>query len=355
MKDIPHNMPSLGREEMEAVLNCMENLDLTTGTIVEQFEEEFSRYTNLNSAAVSSGTAALHLALVSLNIKRNAEIILPSYTCPSVAMPILYVYGKPIFVDIEKDYNISLKDIESRLTEKTKVVVVPHMFGLPADIGPIRDFCEEKDIFLIEDCAQSLGARYDRKKVGIYGDISIFSFYSAKMITSIKGGMTCSRDRELIENIKELRYIDRPWDLEDKRIRFNYIMSDIEASVGREQLKKLNGFIKRRRWIASIYHENLKNVILPIEGEGKKHVYSRFVIRSSKSPEDVIREMEKEDITCRRMYVPPLHERRIFKSKHQKLNNTQMIINSSVSLPIFPGMSEQDVLFVSEKLNEIMR
>ena len=352
--NIPHNKPTIGKEEIHAVSSLMENTELTLGEHVSEFEKEFSQFIGMPSAAVSSGTAALHLALVILGVGEQDEVILPSYTCASVGMPILYLKARPVFGDIGEDYNILPEEIKKRITEKTKAVIVPHMFGYPADIEDIKEICEDHGIPLIEDCAQSIGALYRNKKVGTFGDISIFSFYSTKMVTSIQGGMVSSRDKEMVEDIKDIRFPDMKYFKGDKKIRYSYMMSDISAAVGMIQLTKLNSFVRKRRKIASIYRENIENVIHPEEEFSKKHVYSRYVIRSNEKPEELIEKMRESGIKCERMHIPPLHVRDVFSKRNQvTLERTEKIVQSALSLPIFPSLTERDAVEISEKLNMV--
>ena len=187
-KIISHNKPTIGAEEIKAAADCIGNLELTMGTKVKEFEKAFTKYVGVNSVATSSGTSALHLALIATGISRNDEVIVPSYTCIAVALPVLYQQARPILADVRDDYNISVEDIKSKITDKTKAVIVPHMFGYPADLKEIKELCEEYNLYLVEDCAQAIGALYNGKKVGTIGDISIFSFYATKMITTIQGG-----------------------------------------------------------------------------------------------------------------------------------------------------------------------
>jgi len=354
--NIPHNKPTIGKEEIHAVSRLMEKTELTMGERVIEFEKKFSKFIGLPSAAVSSGTAALHLALIALDVGEQDEVILPSYTCASVGMPILYLKARPVFGDLGEDYNILPEEIKKRITEKTKAVIVPHMFGYPADIEKIKEICEDRGIFLIEDCAQSIGALYKNKKVGTFGDVSIFSFYSTKMITSIQGGMISSGDAGLVEDIKDIRFPDMRYFEGDKKIRYSYMMSDISAAVGIVQLAKLNSFAKKRRKIASIYRENIENVIHPEEESNKKHVFSRYVIRTKKDPEILIEKMKNEGITCERMHVPPLHVRNVFNQGDRiSLKRTEKIARSALSLPIFPSLTDRDAVEISGKLNMVIR
>jgi perosamine synthetase len=360
-KVIPHNKPTIGAEEIKAVADTLGNLELTVGTKVGVFEKAFSDCIGVNAVATSSGTSALHLALIALGVSKNAEVIMPSYTCIAVALPVLYQQAKPILVDVGDDYNISIEDVKRKITNKTKAVIVPHMFGYPADLDEVKELCEENNVYLVEDCAQAIGATYQDKKVGTVGDISIFSFYATKMMTTIQGGMVCTNNSELVQIIKDLRYHDqcRSLDDSDPRMKYSYMMSDVGAAIGIIQLKKLDYFIKRRREIAPIYREKLddKIVINPMESDEKKHIYSRYVIRTPYNPAEIIEKMREQNIICERMYVPPLHRRELLKKFNSNVgfSKTEEVLDSAISLPIYPSLRDEEAEYVVDVFNEAVK
>ena len=359
-KEIPHNKPTIGEEETKAVVDTLSNLELTVGTKVEEFERDFAKYIGIKAVATSSGTSALHLALIAIGVSRSDEVIIPSYTCIAVALPVLYQQAKPILTDVNDDYNISVEDMKEKITKRTKAVIVPHMFGYPADLDEIKELCEENNIYLVEDCAQAIGAIYNDKKVGTIGDISIFSFYATKMMTTIQGGMVCTNNLDWIQIIKDLRYHDQCRSLEDTdlRIKYSYMMSDVGAAMGIIQLNKLEYFIKRRREIASIYREKLNDKIImhPQESEEKKHVYSRYVVRTPYNPSIIIEKMREYNVTCDRMYVPPLHRRTLIMkfNSNARFPKTDVILNSAISLPIYPSLSDEEAEYVVDAFNKVV-
>lgn len=356
---ISHSKPTIGVEEIKAAVDTLSNLELTVGTKVKEFEKIFSEYIGINAIATSSGTSALHLALIAIGISKNDEVIIPSHTCIAVAFPVLYQQAKPILADVNNDYNISVKDIKRKITKKTKAVIVPHMFGYPADLEEIKEICEEKDIYLVEDCAQSIGALYNAKKVGTFGDISIFSFNATKMMTTIQGGMVCTNNSDWIQIFKDLRYHDQLRSFEDagQRLKYSYRMSDVGAAMGIVQLKKLDYFIKRRREIASIYREKLNDKIIhPQESSKKRHVYFRYVIKIPYSSTAVIEKMREQNIICAVMHMPPLNRRAILKefNKNAEFPKTEEIINSTVSLPIYPSLKDEEAAYIADIFNKTM-
>jgi perosamine synthetase len=357
---VTHSKPTIGVEEIKAAVDTLSNLELTVGTKVEEFENAFYDYVGVNAAATSSGTSALHLALIAIGVSKNDEVIIPSYTCVAVAFPVLYQQAKPILADVSDDYNISIKDIKKKITDKTKAVIVPHMFGYPADLEEIKEICEENGIYLVEDCAQSIGATYNAKKVGTFGDISIFSFYATKMMTTIQGGMVCTNNSDWIQIIKDLRYHDqcRSFEDTDPRIKYSYMMSDVGAAMGIVQLKKLDYFIKRRREIASIYREKLNNdkIIHPCESSEKRHVYSRYVIKIPYPSLAVIGKLREQNVICEVMHMPPLHRRALLKefNKDAEFPKAEEIINFTVSLPIYPSLKDEEAEYVADAFNKVV-
>ena len=357
-KIIYHNKPTIGVEEVKAISDALSSLNLTTGAIVQKFESTFSKYINLEAVATSSGTSALHLALIALGISKNDEVIIPSYTCIAIAQPILYQQAKPILVDVNDDYNMSVEDIKKKINKKTRAIIAPHMFGWPVDLNEIKKVCKKNNVYLIEDCAQSIGATYHNKMVGTIGDISIFSFYATKMMTTVQGGMVCTNNKDWIKIIKDIRYHDQcRSNLDtDLRIKYSYMMSDVGASIGIVQLKKINDFINRRRIIASVYRDKLDNKLIrhPLEYDGKGHVYSRYVIRTPCPPQKLINKLSEHNIICERMYIPPLHKRTLLKrfNNMSQFLHTDNIINSAISLPIYPTLTDKEVDYIADVVNK---
>jgi dTDP-4-amino-4,6-dideoxygalactose transaminase len=312
--------------------------------MVKRFEEELAHYIGVKGAvATSSGTSALHLALLALEIKEGDEVLIPSYVCSALLNAILYVGAQPVLVDCDENYNISPEDFRRRLTDRTKACIIPHLFGHPAPIDELR----AKGIRIIEDIAQSIGGEYKGRKLGSWGDIAIVSFYATKMITTGEGGAVLSNDADLLERIRELREYD---EFGEYKVRFNYKMSDIAASIGIVQLEKLPSFIERRREIASFYRKEFKdlNISLPPEDEPHSHsVYYRFVIRVKKL-EEVRRKMLAKGIECKRPVYKPIH--RYFSLPDYPM--TDFIYETALSIPIYPSLSDSQVEYIASSLRE---
>ncbi len=343
---ITHSMVALDEEDLAGVIKVLRSGMLVQGNVVLSLEKKFSSFIGVNHAvAVSSGTAALHLSLLSLGIGDGSEVIIPSYVCTALLNAIHYVRANPVLVDIEPDtYNIKVENIKKVINDKTKAIIVPHMFGLPADIQSIVSL----GIPVIEDCAHSVGAKFNGKNTGSFGILSIFSFYATKMLGAGEGGMVLSNDLDLIETIRDLR------DYDEKKtytVRYNYKMTDIQASLCESQLKKLPSFIEKRKEIARVYNDGLEGlrVSLPVVPEGREHIYYRYVI-IPENPLKFMEDMRKKGIECRRPVFKPLH-------RYLKLSGYPMtddVWEKAVSIPIYPSLKREEVHLIVNAIKTIL-
>lgn len=337
---ISHSRPTLDQDDYRHVMNVMKSGMLVQGEQVDRFEENLSSFIGVkNGVAVSSGTAAIHLSLIALGIGREDEVIIPSYVCPALLNAVMYVNAVPVIADINRStFNIDADDLKKRITKKTKAIIVPHMFGLAAEIDRIISF----GIPVIEDCAQSIGALYQDHYAGTFGVCSIFSFYATKMLATGEGGMVLSDDDGLSKTIRELRDYDEK-DLYS--VRYNYKMTDIQAALGISQLKKVPSFIERRRKIADFYAGTLqkKTFSIPeVPGE-RKHIYYRYVLLLDNAS-GFIKEMKRKGIECKRPVFKPLH-RYLGLSGYPV---TEEIWNKAVSIPIYPSLSDEELRRITD-------
>jgi dTDP-4-amino-4,6-dideoxygalactose transaminase len=224
---IQHSKPSVDHDDIEAVVDVLNSGNIAQGEKVEEFERNVAGFIGIkHGVAVSSGTAALHLSLIGLGVGPGDEVIIPSYICTSPYLATLYVGASPVIVDIDTtDFNISKKMAKKAITPKTKAIIVPHMFGTPAELDELLD----TGVPVIEDCAQSLGAIYRGRKVGGFGKLSICSFYATKLITTGEGGMVLTNDDEIYRNISEIRQYDKK---SLNTLRYNYKLTDFQAALG---------------------------------------------------------------------------------------------------------------------------
>lgn len=344
---IPHSKPTIAENDIKSVSEVMRSGCIAQGEKVRQFEEKLASFIGVKgSVATSSGTSALHLALVALGMGEGDEIILPTYVCTAPLNAIYYTGAKPILADIsEDDFNISARDVEKKLTKKTRAIIVPHLFGLPTEMEEILKF----GIPVIEDCAQSIGATIRHPSsviwhpVGSLGTLSTYSFYATKLLATGEGGMVLSNDEELLSKIKDLRDYDEK---DDFRVRFNYKMSDIEAAFGLSQLGKLPSFIKRRKEIAQKYCCAFSgcDFLIPSVYKDREHIFYRYVIRIRGEAEEFIDDMQNKGIECRRPVYKPLHHY-LFRGDFPVADK---VYKSAVSIPIYPTLSDKDVDYIIE-------
>lgn len=337
-KGILHSKPTISNEDIENVSEALKSGNITTGKIVKEFASMLSELTGMKyGTATSSGTTAIHLALRALGIDKEDEVIIPSYVCGAILSPIQACNAKAVAVDINKDdLNISYENTKKAITKKTKAIILPHMFGKP--IQDIEKFKELK-IKIIEDNALSIGAKHNGKRVGSFGDISVFSFYSTKVMTTGVGGTIMTNNKEIQKKVEDLvKYDNR----ESMGESYNYKMCDMQAALGISQIKKLDKMISRRKEIARKYTELFRNAeincLYPEEEE--ENIFFRYIIQTEKRDE-FITNMKKRGINAEKPVFKPIHE---YMKKSEKLfPNTAKAYEKSVSIPIYPDLTDGDI------------
>lgn len=336
----------MGLQEAAAAARVVKSGFISQGPRVREFEKALAKFVGVKDAVVTnSGTAALHLGLLAMGIGKGHEVLLPSYVCTAPLNAVYQAGAEPVLCDIEPEsFNVSIESISSKKNRSSRAVIVPHMFGSPADLEKI----EELGIPVIEDCAHALGARYGRKRVGAIGRFAIASFYANKMMACGEGGAILSNDRKLIEAARDHREYDNK---SDYRLRFNYKMGDILAAVGIAQLKKLPAMVRARKNIAHIYDRafSKKELILP-KGEFD-HIYYRYIVRTSKDVEKVTKEMAAAGVICARPVFEPLHR---LIGLQAGFRNTDEVHNSAISIPIYPTLSASDLKKVIKAVLSVM-
>ncbi len=340
---IPHSRPTLGREEIQRVSEVLESGQLAQGQMAAKFETAFARKLNVGYAAsVSSGTAALHLTLLALKIGPKDEVIIPSYVCSALLNAVNYVGARPVLAEIDPaTYNLDPVDVKNRLTRRTRAIIVPHLFGLAADLESLSGL----DVPIIEDCAQAAGAGYHQKQVGTKGQAAIFSFYATKVLTTGEGGMIVSNSKELIQHVRRYRQYDKT---DAYQIRFNYKMTDIQAAIGLCQLNRLDNFIRRRRAIAQKYYSALASLDLRLPPRQSGHIYFRYVIGVGADARPWIRGLQAKGVGCARPVHTPLHR----YLKRDGYPVTDKVWHESFSIPIYPSLTEKESAGVIQSLIE---
>lgn len=342
---IPHSKPTLGHEEIQFISQTIDSGHIAQGKIVSSFERAMAKNVGTKGAvACSSGTSALHLTLLAMEITSGDEVIFPSYVCSALLNAVQYVGATPVLAEIDPNtWNIDPEDVKKRLSHRTRAVIVPHLFGLAADLKPLISL----GVPVIEDCAQAVGATYKGKKVGSMGFAAVFSFYATKVITTGEGGMVLSNSEDVLNRIRDLREYDQK---STYRVGYNYKMTDMQASMGLAQLDRLQGFIRKRRTIAQKYYSGFNSLPfqLPVRDDG--HIYYRYVIRLEENSEPHISAMAKKGIECARPVYMPLHR----YLKIEGYNRTERIWKKSLSIPIYPSLTENDFNRIIDSVVEVL-
>lgn len=331
---IPHSRPTIGKKEIDAVSKVIASGQIAQGREVEAFENEFAgRIGAKYAAAVSSGTAALHLALMALGVSPGDEVIIPSYVCTALLNAVNYIGATPVMADIDPDtLNIDPEDVARRISPSTNAIIVPHMFGLMADMEQLNGF----GIPLIEDCAQAVGARSGNDMAGSLGAVGIFSFYATKMMSCGEGGMVVSDSKAVIDRVRQSREYDNR---ATYSVSYNYKMTDIQAAMGRQQLKSLDNFIVRRRKIAGLYKHTFGNLEIKLPHHDAQHVYYRYIILAESGVEDWIKHMKGEDVSCAKPVYKPLHH----YLGSDDCPHADLVYHQALSIPIYPTLSDNDI------------
>jgi perosamine synthetase len=333
---IEHNKPTLGKQEQQAVSKVLESGYVAQGLEVKKFEDEFCDFLGLpeqHAVALSSGTSALFVALWSLNAK-NKSIAMPVYVCSALRNAVAMAQAKEVLLDNAVDSpNICLNQLQK---SNADIAIVPHMFGLPNEIQNI------KDIDIIEDCAQSLGASISNKKTGSIGKVGIFSFYATKLMTSGgQGGMFVSKDKNLVDKVRDYRDFDCR---KDKKHRFNFQMTDVQASIGRVQLKQLPSFLERRQEIFTMYRESGLDLL---ESKNNTPVYYRAVIKVN-NPVEIKDKLLKQGIKT----IIPIEDWELLDNSSE-YKNAYNLTQTTLSLPIYPSLTSKEVNIIITQLNTL--
>ena len=359
---IPMSEPYLGKEELENVQEAVKTGWISSnGHFVNEFESAFAEYIGVkHGVSVCNGTAAIHLALAALGVGKGDNVVLPSITSIACANSVAYTGAKAVFADSDKDYwCISPESIRKSIDDKTRAIMVVHLYGHSCDMDPIMEIAEEKSIPVIEDCAEAHGAEYKRRKVGTFGLINCFSFYGNKIITTGEGGMCLTNDTELAERMGILKNQGTKPAYKNKyyydTVGFNYRMTNIEAALGLAQMSKLEYLIEQKRRIAKEYNKlfaSSKNVTIAPEMPWAKNVYWYYSILVRKElREKTMQELASRNIESRPFFYP-IHMLPHFKTDVE-LENAEYLGFSGINLPSGPQLTSQDIERVADAVQSV--
>lgn len=351
--------PLIGEEEKQAVLEVLGSGVLAQGPRVKAFETAFAEMCGVKHAvATTSGTTALHTALLALGIGPGDEVITSPFTFIASANSILYVGAKPVFVDIDPyTFNINPALIEDAITSKTKAIMPVHLFGLCCDMDPIMEIASRHGLIIVEDACQSHGATYKGKKAGAFG-IGTFSLYPTKNITSAEGGMITTNDDVLAESCRVIRQHGMRRRYYHDELGFNFRMTDVHAAIGLAQLQKLSTFNKKRQENAQYLSSHLKGVTTPIVPDGYEHVFHQYTIRVPDGKRDgLINHLQEKGIGCGVYYPVPIHQQTYYTKQlgyNQTLPEAERAAQEVLSLPVHPDLSDNDLETIVTAVNEYM-
>jgi perosamine synthetase len=369
-KIIAVNAPVITKSDALAVYKVVKSGWISsTGNEINKFEEKIAKLVNRKyAAAVSNGTAALEIAIKSLGIKKGDEVLLPSFTIISCANAIIKNMADPVLLDSDlKTWNIKIEDIEKKITKKTKAILLPHIYGFPNDMDRIINICKKNKLFLIEDASEMLGQEYKNQPCGSFGDVSTFSFYANKHITTGEGGMILTNNRTIIEKIKELRNLSfgKINRFNHTDISWNYRYTNMQAALGLNQLKRIKNIVKKKKFIGNFYFNSLKHekniIVQPNKLNYANNIYWVFGIllkkKSIKYKIAIQQKLLKMRIETRPFFWP-MHKQNIFQKlgmfKNQKYPNAEYLSNNGLYLPSGLNLKLNDLKYVAKSLKKII-
>lgn len=378
MTNIAHKIPlfdlNYGKEEEHAVLETLRSKWISMGPNVHKLEEDFAKHLNIKHVvAVTNGTAALHLALKTLDIKEGNEVIVPSLTFVATVNAVRYVGATPVFADITsyEDLSIDPTDIEKKITPRTKAIIVMHYGGFACDMDSVMKISKRYNLFVVEDVAHAPGSEYKAKKLGTIGDIGCFSFFSNKNIACAEGGVLATNTEEYAQKTRLLRSHGMT-SLSYERAKghatkydvtalgYNYRMDDIRAALALSQLKKLKADAEKRQKIRDRYLEELKHineVVIPYKNHPYKssnYIFPIVLNNSNAKKRDRVRKRLAEAGIQTSVHYPAVHRFSIYKKFATDLPKTDYVTDNEITLPLFFNLNRQQVRYTSSVLKEIL-
>jgi perosamine synthetase len=367
---IPLSAPDINEADIAAVTAVLRTSRLSLGPQMEEFERSFARHIGVSQAvAVNSGTSALHLCIRALGISEGDEVIIPSFAFIAVANVLRYERAVPVFVDIDPPtLNLNPGSIEEAITPRTRAILVVHTFGCPAALDEILAIARRHKLFVIEDACEALGAQFDGRQVGSFGDAAVFGFYPNKQITSGEGGMLVTNDSKVAALARKLRNQGRresgEW-FQHEELGYNYRISELNCALGASQLQRLEAILQRREAVAREYHRRLEtepSLQLPaLELPRRRISWFVYVLRlretfSAAQRDHIIQEMASRGIACGR-YFAPIHLQPAYRSQPHRcmsLTNTESIAPRTLALPFFTRITSEHIEEVCQTLREVL-
>ncbi|KZX13689.1 DegT/DnrJ/EryC1/StrS family aminotransferase [Methanobrevibacter filiformis] len=358
--EIPIANPLIGDEEIKEVVDVLKSGFIAQGPKVKEFEEEFAKYIGTKYAiATSSGTTALHTALLAIGVTSGDEIITTPFSFAATGNSILFTGARPVFVDIDpKTFNIDPEKIEDAITDNTKAIMPVQLYGQSVDMDPIMEIAKDHNLKVVEDAAQAHGALYKEKKVGNLGDIACFSFYPTKNMTTSEGGIITTNNKELADIAQSIRAHGESKRYEHYILGYNFRMTDISAAIGIAQLNKLDTFNNKRIANAEFLNNNLKDIdgiVTPKLQDDSKHVYHQYTIKVEKgNRDDWIRFLNDNGVGTGIHYPIPIYKQELYQNLGytDRLLESERAANTVISLPIHPSVTKDNLNKIINVLKE---
>jgi perosamine synthetase len=366
---IPINKPQMDEAEVQAVIEVMRKGPVTNalgaGPKVLEFEKLFAEFAGVKHAvAVNTGTAALHSAVMAVGVKRDDEVIVPSFTFVATAEAVVLAGAKPVFTDIDpQTYNLSPAAVEKNITKRTKAILPVDLYGFSADIKPLREIAQKHNIALLEDAAQAHGTTYAGKPAGSFSDAACWSLYASKNIMTGEGGVVTTNEDNIDEKLRMIRTHGEKAKYASEMMGSNYRMPELEAAIGIVQMKKLPSFIAKRRENAQILTKILtksKKLILPYETKTCQHSWYLYTARIKDGTEaqrnKLIEDLKAKGIGAEAYYVNPINTMPFYRNNYgaKALPETEKAAKQVFSLPVHPGVTKQDATYIAETVLSLL-
>ncbi|MCL2288030.1 MAG: DegT/DnrJ/EryC1/StrS family aminotransferase [Candidatus Bathyarchaeota archaeon] len=366
---IPINMPKVGEEEAQAVLDVVRKGPLTNalgcGPKVLEFERNYAKFAGVKHAvAVNNGTVALNAALLAVGVRHGDEVIVPSFTFIATAEAVVFAGARVVFADIDSEtYTLSPEAVEQAVTSRTRAIMPVDLYGYSADMKALREIVEKHDLALIEDAAQAHGATYQGKPVGCFADAACWSLYASKNITTGEGGVITTDDDKLDDTLRLIRNHGEREKYTSVLMGNNYRMPEMEAAIGIVQLGKLSSFVAKRRQNAQQLTKILqqsKRLKLPSETESNQHSWYLYTVRLIDGTEEernlILKELKQKEIGAEAYYVNPVNTMEFYRNNYGKweLPETEKAAKQVFSLPIHPNVTSEQIDYIGRTLLSLL-
>ena len=380
VRGVPFYRMKFTKSELSAVEKVLKSGWLTSGRVAREFEQKVADYVGSKYAvAVNSCTAGLHLALKALAVGKGDEVITTPFTFAASIEAILHAGAKPVFIDIEPDtLNLDASQLEAKLNSKTRAIMPVHIAGLPCDMSAIKRIAKKHDLRIVHDAAHALGASYGKKKIGAIPDISCFSFYATKNLTTGEGGMVTTDNREVAEKIRVLslhgmdkkawrRYLDcGSWYYEVVELGYKYNLADINAALGLAMMKRFEKLQKKRSEVAERYSRAISEIDglrLPAMKKGRTHAWHLYIIQLMPNRLSIDRDHFIQELTARNIgtsvHFIPLFKHPYYKGKYglraECFPNSEQAYKQVISLPFYPDLAKPEITYVVRALGDIVK